>query len=120
MPSRPASFACDPNARGDGARGEGGDSHRLLVQSVQELLGDPLGSGCIGLRKQNRELVATEPGKHVAGAQPGGEQLGDRNDHLVASLVSERVVDVFEVVEVEHQEGALGAITPHERSLLAQ
>ncbi len=71
--------------------------------------------GCVGLRQQDRELVAAEPREHVGLAHAAGKQLGDPDDHIIAGLVAERVVDVLEVVQVEHQQRALGAVAARQR-----
>ena len=55
--------------------------------------------------KQNRELVAAQTGSGVALAQGGGEARGDRLQYTVARVVTESVVDVLEIVEVEKQNG---------------
>ena len=56
--------------------------------------------------QQAGELVAAEPGDRVAAAQAPGERARDGADQLVAGLVAERVVDVLEAVDVEHEHGA--------------
>ena len=51
------------------------------------------------------ELVATEPGEHVAFAQHRAQPLGHDLQQLVADLVPEAVVDRLELVEVDEQHG---------------
>ena len=55
------------------------------------------------------ELVATDAGGDVAEGQHGGDALGDRGQQQVAEGVSERVVDVLEVVDAEQDRGDGGA-----------
>src|SRR3954463_10068502 len=50
------------------------------------------------------EFVAAKPGQHVAGAQRGFQPLCDLTQQRIAGTVTERVVDVLEAVEVEHQD----------------
>ena len=56
--------------------------------------------GSVG--EQHRELVTAEPGDHVG--RPGGarQAAGDLDEELVAHLVTERVVDLLEAVEIDH------------------
>ena len=49
------------------------------------------------------ELVAAEPGEHIALAQRRPQPLGHDLQQLVADLVPEAVVDRLEVVEVDEQ-----------------
>ena len=56
--------------------------------------------------QQAGELVAAEPGDRVAAAQAPGQRARDGADQLVAGLVAERVVDVLEAVDVDHEQGA--------------
>ena len=51
-----------------------------------------------------RELVAGEPGEEIAGLDHAGESVGDFDEQLVAGVVTERVVHLFEAVEVEHDD----------------
>nr|WP_244500248.1 hypothetical protein [Methyloceanibacter superfactus] len=70
-----------------------------------EGLVDALGEGGTGLGArggaENDELVAAEAREEVVGAEPGVEALGDGFDQLVARLVTQRVVDVLEAVDVD-------------------
>ena len=56
------------------------------------------------------ELVAAEPRDGVGGAQRGGQPGRQREQHLVAGGVAERVVDELEAVEVEHEDGDVDAL----------
>ena len=51
-----------------------------------------------------RELVAGEPGEEIAGLEHAGESLCDLDEQLVAGVVTEGVVHLFEAVEVEHDD----------------
>ena len=57
--------------------------------------------------EQNGELVAAEPGDDVG--RPGAvrETLGDGDQERVAGLVAELVVDRFELVQIDVEEGSV-------------
>src|ERR1700738_869885 len=57
------------------------------------------------------EFVAAETGQHVGIAQRRTQPLRDLDQQLVARRMPQRVVDVLEPVEVEHQDGESGAMT---------
>ena len=59
---------------------------------------------------QQRQLVAAEPADRHALAEARAQRVGERDDQLVAHAVTERVVDVLEVVEVEHEHAAGRAV----------
>ena len=50
---------------------------------------------------EDDELVAAEPGDHVVGAHDLPEPRRHLDQHLVADVVTEAVVDVLEVVEID-------------------
>jgi hypothetical protein len=58
--------------------------------------------GPLGVADQQHELVAAEASGAVTGAQHAVDPACDRPEQLVAGVVAEAVVDVLEVVEVEH------------------
>ena len=78
--------------------------HRSAVSAASSALLDVL--------QQDRELVAAEAGRGVAGADARVEPLGDLDEHLVAGSVAEAVVDGLEVVEVEEHDGEAAALAP--------
>ena len=53
------------------------------------------------------EFVAADAGDRVGLAQQRAQPLADLLDELVAGIVAERVVDLLEAVEIEHQQGDL-------------
>jgi hypothetical protein len=73
-----------------------------LAQPVGQRLGILLGGLAVD---QDRELVATEAGHHVGGADPSGQALADQRQDLVADLVPELVVDRLEAVQVDVEPG---------------
>ena len=54
---------------------------------------------------QNRELVAAEPGRQVAGSHHTADTARDRDQELVTGVMAEAVVDRLEVVEIEKEHG---------------
>ena len=76
-------------ALGDGAADALRDLHCLLGRS---------------LRQEDRELLASEPRRHVVVAQLLTEDLGDSLEDRVAGEVAVAVVDVAQEVEVGHDQ----------------
>lgn len=58
-----------------------------------------------GSAHEHRELVTAKASHYVAGAEDGGECVGDFADGAVAGLVAERVVDELERVEIDDEKG---------------
>ena len=52
---------------------------------------------------QDHEFIAAQTRHRILGAHAGFQACGDDLQHAVADRVTERVVDVLEVVEVEKQ-----------------
>ena len=77
---------------------------------VDDVVGHQLGRLLVGVRQQERELVATEPRHQVGRAQPVVEECRHLDQEVVADPVAEGVVDVLEVVQVEHQQGAARSV----------
>ena len=65
---------------------------------------------------EGHELVAADPPHDVGVAEGLADCLGDTGDHVVAGLVTELVVHVLEVVDVDHEErvGSRGALLREE------
>ncbi len=51
---------------------------------------------------QDRELVAGEPGEHVVRAEHGRHPATELDEQGIARVMTERVVDLLEPVEIEH------------------
>src|SRR5262249_26311203 len=66
------------------------------------------GVGQRGAGEDQDELLAAEPGGG-SGGQILFQQVGDGDQHPVASVVGQRVVDLFEMVQVDHGDGERGA-----------
>ena len=58
--------------------------------------------------QEDGELVAAEPGGHVAGAQHRPEAIADGHQQRIAGSVTEAVVDELEVVQVDEQDDRHG------------
>ena len=56
------------------------------------------------------EFVAAQTRQHVGIAKRRSQPLRDFDKQLVAGRMSQRVVDILEFVEVEHQHGKSGAV----------
>ncbi len=67
-----------------------------------------------GRLQQDGELVAAEPGDHVAISDAQGEAPSDLGQQGVAGVVAEAVVDRLEVVQVDEQHGDPVATLPLE------
>jgi UDP-glucose 4-epimerase len=74
---------------------------QLAGHAIRLLGGDPA--------QEDPELVATEPGGDITGAQPPRQRRADALDHGVAGGVPEPVVDGLELVEVDQQHRAAAA-----------
>ena len=59
--------------------------------------------------EQHHELVAADPVGAVGRAHRRVQALGKGADPRVAGLVAERVVDLLQAVEVEHDDAEVGA-----------
>ena len=80
------------------------DAHRLVQRRI-DAVGDHHGVlGMVQSLAQHHELVATEAGHRVAGAHDRTDPVGDGDQDLVAQLVTHRVVDRLEVVQVDEQQ----------------
>ncbi len=53
---------------------------------------------------EHDELVAAEPRHEILGPQHLAQPLGDRAEQLVAAGMTERVVDLLELVEIDEQQ----------------
>ena len=100
----------------DGDANAGADHHLLvtdvvaLVHQLDDALRQRAGFGRLAhLSLQNREFVATHARDHIIGSDKTAQPLGDHGQQLVAGGMAERIVDIFEVVEVEQVPGDHGS-----------
>src|SRR5437870_1941828 len=101
----------------DGAQDIGKDNADAFAQ--RERL------GCVGLRKQKSEFVATEAKSGVRRAQRFSQSGCDRPQDVIPTKVTELIIDFFEPVEIQSDKGerlrvALGAIQFLFKSLTKQ
>ena len=93
--------------------------HLVAHRREHRLTGEPRLLGA-ALGHEHGELVAAQPGEHVGLAHAGAQGLGHARDEVVPRRVPERVVDGLEVVEVEHEQRAAGAVAAHERDVAVE
>jgi len=67
------------------------------------LLGDVQGAGRGRVGQQHEELLAAVAAGEVAGAHAVAERSADGSEDLVTLAMAEQVVDLLEVVQVEHE-----------------
>jgi hypothetical protein len=77
---------------------------RALADRAPALLRDALGLVAVDAGQEQRELVAADAREQLARPRVAAEPLRDRREHRVAGLVPVRVVDLLELVDVEHDE----------------
>ena len=59
------------------------------------------------IRLEQGEFVAAEPGEMIAGAQHLRQPPRERHDQPVADIVTERIVGLLEMIEIEIEQGKL-------------
>src|SRR6202011_4915313 len=72
-----------------------------FADSVDETACEQFGVGGRALPQQYREFVATEPRDRILGIEDVGKPLADALQKLVSDRVPKRVVDRFEIVQIE-------------------
>ena len=102
-------FLGDADAHRD-AQADPADAERR-GHGDQDPLGDlDGGAGAVVFDDHDGELVAAEPGDKVVGADAVGEPGGQLDQKGVAAFVTERVVDFFEVVDVDEKHAVLAGL----------
>ncbi len=95
-------------AQGDPDAAVDVQSHLVQLERLPQRVEQPIRDGlCVrGVRtgKQQGELVAAQPGEHVALPQHPLDARADLAEELVAHVVSEAVVDLLEAVQVQDQQ----------------
>jgi hypothetical protein len=82
--------------------------HARLLDLAQHLLRRQQGAVDVGCRQHDRELVAAQSGDGVHAAQQPAHARRDTLQHVIAGLMSERVVDLLEPVEIQQQQRERG------------
>ncbi len=109
----------DPDARGDVDRPLA--EHRdLPAERLHDALGHDLRLIGVRLGKEHGELVSAHSRQDVGLAHAVPERSRDAPEEIVARLVAEGVVDVLEVVQVDHEHRALGSVARHPLHLAGQ
>src|SRR5919106_3528386 len=80
-------------------------AERLAVGGPAELLGHGQAALQVGLGQDEHELLAAVAGEGVDVADAAGDPAPELDQHLVAPLVAEAIVDQLEVVDVQHEQG---------------
>ena len=84
-----------------------------LAHGAQKLLHDqPHVVGFVHLGEDHGKFIAPHAGHGVGFAQAALNAAGRLNKQQIAAVVAQRVVDLFEVVQVDEQNGQLLAIAP--------
>ena len=71
-------------------------------------------------RLQDREFVTAEAGDRVGVTHDRAQSVGDLDEELVADLVTQSVVDVFEAVEIDEVERKRAVAAARSGDLTAQ
>src|SRR5207249_4486834 len=86
------------------------------VEGLLELTEDAAGDGrrlaLVDVLEEEGKFVAAQARRGVPRPDRAGESLRDLLDEHVARVVTERVVDVLEVVQVEEEDRHLFGVTP--------
>jgi hypothetical protein len=92
----------------------------LPAQSLDDPLGDDHGLIGVRLREQHGEFISAHARHDIRAPNAVIQRSGDSLEEIVTGLVAEAVVHVFEVVQVDHEHGAVGAVTRHALGLVGQ
>src|SRR5581483_7953844 len=77
-----------------------------------DLLGNAAGAGDGGSGKHERELLAAEASREVELAKRSRQHGCDAAEDVVAALMTETVVHLLEVVDVDEDERHVGLVPP--------
>ena len=92
-----------------------------LAEHLQQVAGDAFDVvGFGGFIENDDEFVAAEPRHDVARAQCMAQPVGDLHQQEVAGVVSQRIVDDLEAVEIDEQHRELPLIAPRRLDRIAQ
>jgi hypothetical protein len=105
---------------------EGGDSHaggdvdaavpehrHLPAHRLHDAVGHDLRLTGIRLGEEHGELVPPHARQDVGLPFAMAQGTGNGAEEVVARLVAEGVVDVLEVVQIDHEDGAIGSVPQH-------
>jgi hypothetical protein len=63
-----------------------------------------------GAADHDRELIAAQAGHKAGPRERGAQMAGDGAEHLIAAGMAERIVDLLELVDVDHQQRHLALL----------
>ena len=92
----------------------------LAVEKFQQQLGRAGGLLLLGVEQDNAELIAPQPADDIGVPQFAGQQPGHLAQVFVAGMMAVGVVDIFELVQIDKQQSAAGAVAPGIGNLLIQ
>src|ERR1700688_2462106 len=78
---------------------------KRLFKSCAQRRGHLVRVRLIGSWQEDGELVTTKPGEGCLGADRLTQAQPDLSQQQIATLMPEGVVDLFEALEVEHEQG---------------
>src|SRR5262249_52824895 len=73
-----------------------------------------------GLGENDRELVASHAARDIRRADDIANALGDLSQHGVSGQVTETVVDLLEIVEIENDQRQTTPVAPSSRNLAGE
>ena len=92
--------------------------------ALLDLLAQPLGQRArpleVGLRQDDGELLAAVAREHLVAADALLDEARHLLEDVVAGEVAVDVVDLLEVVDVEHEEAEIALVTPRAHDLLLE
>ena len=101
----------DGDAEAAGNQHLGAVDDEGLGQALQHLARQQLRvMGVVKVGQDDREFVAAEPGHRIRFPHAGGQAPGGLLEQFVTGVVAQGVVDLFEAVQVEEQDGDLGSV----------
>ena len=83
-----------------------------FIQAVQEALQPVADIAFVGGRNQQGEFVAAEPSGYGFRSKRAAYRIPDFSEYLVAADMPERVVHLFEIVDVKQRHRGDGAFRP--------
>ena len=86
------------------------EDRRVAAQRLDDAVRDHLRLLRVDLRQDDSELVTAQPGQDVGLAEPAAKLRGHRLEQVVSRLVTELVVDFFEMIQVEQEHGSAAAV----------
>ena len=94
------------------ARAPASDTQRQRFNRAPNPFGKSSDLVAIGGPSEDHELVAADASENVLDADEAEEHRRDETEGSITSKVPEAIVDLFHVVQVQHQNGGVTARTP--------